>query len=291
MPAMMAGRPISTASAPRASILSTSAPERTPPSASTVICFTLRAMAGSASAVPGTASKARPPWLETTMASQPHSSAASASSTLSTPLSMNFRPRACAFSTMALSSARLLGDTGRLLLARAVMAAVSISMPTTPQPARATRSRRSKKASPAQGLMTGMPQPSTASTAFSPHSKASDVPSPVQAMLPAERAPSVTTWAKRSSGRPLPILKAVPARGAISTGRLRGRPSTSQVVSGARTSWISRILRQTFSRAAMLARKDAAVRMPPMPGNSPAQARPSQWAQTRQAPFMRSRAC
>ena len=61
--------PISTPSAPRPIILSTSTPLLTPPSASIVtLPLTASAMAGSTSAAPGVQSNPLPPWFATTMA-------------------------------------------------------------------------------------------------------------------------------------------------------------------------------------------------------------------------------
>ena len=80
------GRPISTASAPRARALNTSMPVRMPPSTRMVILPpTASAMAGSTSAVAGHWSSTRPPWLETTMPAAPASRAFFAPATVMMP--------------------------------------------------------------------------------------------------------------------------------------------------------------------------------------------------------------
>jgi len=91
------GRPTSTAAAPSASAITTSAPSRIPPSTST---GTRPAAAsttpGSASRVAGARSSWRPPWLETTIASAPCSIAARASSSRTIPFTITGSDGACA---------------------------------------------------------------------------------------------------------------------------------------------------------------------------------------------------
>ncbi len=96
-------RPRRTARAPRASIFTTSRPERTPPSTRTSTSpRTAAAIPGSARTVEGTESSCRPPWLETTIPSTPAAAARRASSGSSTPLTSSL-PSQCS-RTHAMSS-------------------------------------------------------------------------------------------------------------------------------------------------------------------------------------------
>jgi hypothetical protein len=88
----------------------------------------------------------------------------------------------------------------------------------------------------------------------------------------------------------LPMFKAMPASGATSIGIRKGRPKNVVSISGATASWIVRRFSLILARLSKLAMKEEPVPTPPMPGISPAQARPLQLGQTRQAPLNLSRA-
>src|SRR5450830_1474405 len=90
------GRPIYTPLAPRATALSTSWPERMPPSICTSISEpTASTMAGKASIDDCAPSSWRPPWLDTISASAPLATARRASSGSMMPLMMSLPPQRC----------------------------------------------------------------------------------------------------------------------------------------------------------------------------------------------------
>src|SRR3954452_20532596 len=80
------GRPMRTASAPRATAFSTSAAQRMPPSINTTASGSASRTSTSASSAATAPSTWRPPWFDTTTPSMPWSSASCASSAVSTPL-------------------------------------------------------------------------------------------------------------------------------------------------------------------------------------------------------------
>ena len=79
--------------------------------------------------------------------------------------------------------------------------------------------------------------------------------------------------------------------GAARMGMESFSPHSSNEVSGALTSCKVRILKRYRPKASRLTEKALPVPTPPMPGTSPAHARPLQTGQTRQYPFNFSLAC
>ena len=199
------GRPMSTAFAPSARYLSTSAPVRTPPSArSTPRPRTGLAISGNTSAAPGAWSSTRPPWLETTIAAAPASKAMTASSGVMTPLTMK---GSLVAATSSASSANDFGETGWPLSAMTSRPAPSTSMPTAAAPAASALASISLTASWARGLTMGMPQPPCALMASTPLPyMAGSAPSPHMPMVPAASAPSMIMRMKTSSASLPPML-------------------------------------------------------------------------------------
>ena len=178
------GRPISTASAPRARALNTSMPVRMPPSTRMVILPpTASAMAGSTSAVAGHWSSTRPPWLDTTMPAAPASRAFFAPATVMMPLAMKGLP---AMATICRSSSTVLLPAGGVMFFRKGRPAASMSMATAKGSAERTRSIFSRMVSIFQGFTVGTPQPPfLAMAATAPSMTEGSVPSPVKAAMPA----------------------------------------------------------------------------------------------------------
>ena len=123
-------RPIMTPLAPNAQALSTSWPERMPPSIQTSIWSpTAATMAGRASMLLGAPSSWRPPWLLTTIASAPLATASLASSTSMMPFKISLPPHC--FLTQAMSSQLRVGSNCSLVQeARDFMLVTALTWPT-----------------------------------------------------------------------------------------------------------------------------------------------------------------
>ena len=159
--------------------------------------LTRAAMAGSTSAAPGVKSSTRPPWLDTTMAAAPAATAASASSTVITPLTMN-GSRVAAITSC--SSAGVLGPTGWPFMAMVTRPAPSTSMPVATRPASSAVRRWSLIMSWVRGLMMAMEAPLLALPALMPlPNMVGSAPSPVMHRVPAWSAPATISAMKSSS--------------------------------------------------------------------------------------------
>ena len=154
-----------------------------PPSTSTVARpATARAMSGSTSAVAGHPSSTRPPWLLTTMALAPASTAFSAARAVMTPLMMKGTSRLCA---MARSCSADLGPAGGSRPFKNGSPAASTSMATANDPQARASSRRRSSASPLHGFTVGTPTPFVSLMAWQdPTNSSIATPSPVKAATP-----------------------------------------------------------------------------------------------------------
>ena len=178
------GRAINTASAPRANALNTSTPVRMPPSTRILQRpLTASAISGRTSAVAGTWSRTRPPWLEITIAEAPASTAFCAPRAVMTPLMMN---GTLASAIMPRSSSTVLLPAGGFRFFKNGRPAASMSMATANAPVARTRAIFSAIVPASQGFTVGMPNPALAFTALqAPTITAGLVPSPVKARIPA----------------------------------------------------------------------------------------------------------
>ena len=135
----------------------TSTPERMPPSTITTICpLTASAMAGRTSAVAGTPSCTRPPWLDTTIPAAPASRAFRAPLTVMIPLMIK---GTLAYSMTSRSSATVLEPAGGLSPLRKGRPAASMSMANIWAPEALPWSSLAKRVSRSQGFTVGMPLP------------------------------------------------------------------------------------------------------------------------------------